>query len=319
MKKLQQFLTSRTFAPHWREFELNWLASGSSDTEKAPPFNTIISKCRESWDSGSNEYYLLKPDRSAWNKDLGLGHHVRLLTMIVRENMASNGIWTIAEGDQLQRYFENAYVVVNSMREEWRHGGKLYEYFRSSNRGQYPQALSRREHNPAISSSNSTTNNQRPSTKGSGQNPRTPSSAPNGHQSSFNSLENMTQAPSTRNDMGPPINSNPSRTATDPLVKKESLVEKETNFLESLEAELAKKKTEMENKISERAAQQAAGNDAISRKRSISGVDDTATKRRKSDELNGSKGLHNPEASASDTGRASRLVSSQQKSASLTG
>lgn len=85
----------------------------------------------DAWTQNTNEYYLKVPDTSNWNERDGLRHYIRLLTMIVRENMASNGIWRIVSGHELEKYFQRALVVANCLRDEWARKGSLYEHFRA--------------------------------------------------------------------------------------------------------------------------------------------------------------------------------------------
>ena len=128
LSRLENWIRGRTFAPHWTEFERSWLRRYSEIT-KVPPLSHILKGCLEAWAGGANDYYIKHPDSSLWHERDGLGHYIRILTMIVRENMATNGIWPIESGREVRRYFEKALVLVNCMREEWTRKGLLYEHF----------------------------------------------------------------------------------------------------------------------------------------------------------------------------------------------
>lgn len=287
MDKLQEFVTGRTFSPHWREFELNWLMSGKADVQKVPPFTNIIAKCKEAWDTGRNDYYLVQPDNSDWHKDHGLGHYVRLLTMIVRENMAANGIWAVAEGEQLQRYFENAYIVTNSMREEWIQKGKLYEHFRATNHGQYTQGLRQREQTRAVSLFNGTTSPPRSNVNGENQVQKNASVAGVKDPSNpSNHVENSDGATSSQNSISTPLESSAAQLIEKSgRVKQESLAEKENSFLDSLEADLAKRRAAVQATVPTGAAAQPVPQSTGPRKRPVPDGHDKDAKRKKSDEV----------------------------------
>ena len=287
MHKLQAFLTSRTFAPHWREFELNYLMPIAANSTSPPPFNTIIALCKEAWESGRNDYYLMQPDISAWNKNSGLGHYVRLLTMLVRENMATNGMWPPAEGDLLQKHFESAYVIVNAMREEWIQKGKLYEHFKATNRGRYNEDLRRREQTMTVSTASTTASSSKAT--GIGESQKQKKMEPpttNGHSITSNGVKatkDVTQAKSVTT----PTQSSKSVPSTDKQtpIKQETLAEKETNFLDSLNAELMKKKVEVQKTIPSTTSDQAMPSPTAARKRANSDEYNAAHKRRRSDDL----------------------------------
>ena len=128
--KLESWITGRTVAPHWTEFVKNWL-QGNQNNTRIPPLTQILKGCMNAWTQNTNEYYLKVPDTSSWNERDGLGHYIRLLTMIVRENMASNGIWKVVSGQELEKCFRKALVISNCLREEWVRKGSLYEHFRA--------------------------------------------------------------------------------------------------------------------------------------------------------------------------------------------
>ena len=132
LKRLQNWVTGRTFAPHWREFVSTWLQSPIRDATRVPTLTQILNRCMDSWLSNTNSYYLSRPDMTSWHEHCGLGYHVRLLTMIVRENMASNGIWEIVSGKFVKRYFEKALIIANCMQEDWAQKGPVYRHFQSS-------------------------------------------------------------------------------------------------------------------------------------------------------------------------------------------
>ena len=129
LARLERWIAGPTFSPHWIEFETNWLAR-FSEVSKVPSLSRIILGCLEAWKGRTNEYYIKCPDTKAWNERDGLGHYIRLLTMIVWENMASNAIWPVVESKEVRRYFEKALVIVNCMREEWTRQGSLYTKFK---------------------------------------------------------------------------------------------------------------------------------------------------------------------------------------------
>ena len=131
LTKLETWIRGRTFAPHWTEFDRNWLRR-SSVNAKLPPISRIITGSEDAWRSGANDYWIKHPNTLGWNDNEGLGHYIRLLTMIVRENTAINAIWPKATSKDIRRYFEKALVIVNCMREEWKHKGTLYEYFHAT-------------------------------------------------------------------------------------------------------------------------------------------------------------------------------------------
>lgn len=129
LNKLQDFVTSSTFAPHWREFDFYWLISGHEDIKASPPPREMIEQCIKEWTSGRIRYYMIRPDRASWKERTGLGHYVRLLSMIVRENMAVDGTWKVTEDEKvLEGYFTEAFALINCMRDEWKNKGKLYGY-----------------------------------------------------------------------------------------------------------------------------------------------------------------------------------------------
>ena len=294
MRKLQEFLTSRTFAPHWREFELNWVMLNGSDGHSPPAFNTIISSCQEAWASGRNDYFLMQPETSSWNKESGLGHYIRLLTMIVRENMASNGIWALAEGEQLQKHFESAYVVVSAMREEWAQKGKLYEHFKATNKGRYNQDLLKREQTRAVSS-RTVLAKPAPSSKEHSQGSHSQNAAaaaailtsnqpkpslPIGNTNGQYTLPNglRTSKEMAQKEIPPTQASNTGQlTDKEPHIKQETLAEKEENFLDSLDVELTKKKMEVRNNVPSPASP------TVARKRANSDEHNAGIKRRRSD------------------------------------
>ena len=73
---------------------------------------------------------------------MGLGYYIRLLSMIVRENMSVEGTWKITkEGKALEGYFTEAYALVNCMRDEWKNKGKLYGYLINPELGLWAQEV----------------------------------------------------------------------------------------------------------------------------------------------------------------------------------
>ena len=262
-KKLQDFIMGRTFAPHWREFEVNWLNSNNTG-QKVPPFEAVIPGCMQGCESGRNDYYIVQPDASQWSKNDGLGHYIRLLTMIVRENMATNGIWEIASGEGLRRHFETAFLLVNCMRDEWLAKDKLYEHFRATNRGKYQDVLLRYAQTSATSRLSNGARNETSGSRSSSEaismnDPKAISSRANNYQ------ENAATLPADR------------------PIKQETSAEKGNNFLDSLEAELAKKGAD----ISIRGQAKPSDHEATSgeaRKRLSEDDGATDAKRRKPDE-----------------------------------
>ena len=289
MRKLQDFLTSRTFAPHWREFEANYFMSVVANSPSPPPFNTIISSCKEAWESGRNDYYLMQPDTTNWKDGSGLGYYVRLLTMTVRENMATNGMWLPAEGDLLQKHFESAYVIVNAMREEWIQKGKLYEHFRATNGGRYNQDLIRRQQTLTVSTASGTTSSSKTSAVGESQKQRrTEPPATNGQPATPNGVK-PTQDVAQSNSLISPAQASgsaPPSTGDKPTpIKQETLVETENKFLDSLNAELMKRRAEVEKTVPSTASQQSMPSHTVARKRANSDEYNATHKRRRSDDL----------------------------------
>ena len=142
LKKLQDFVTSNTFIPHWREFDLYWLMSGHEDTKSSPAPREMIEQCIKEWNSGRMLYYIIRPDRTSWKENTGLGYYVRLLSMLVRENMAVDGAWKVTkEAKALEGYFTEAYALVNCMRDEWKNKGKLYGYLTNPGLGLWVQEV----------------------------------------------------------------------------------------------------------------------------------------------------------------------------------
>ena len=129
LSRLETWIRGRTITPHWTEFEKNWLIR--SEGSKIPSLSHIISGCMQAWKDGTNEYYIKHPNISHWHEKEGLGHYIRLLTMIVRENMATNAVWPIVNAKDVQQYFQKALVIVNCMREEWSQKGPLYLHYQS--------------------------------------------------------------------------------------------------------------------------------------------------------------------------------------------
>ena len=130
LTRLERWIRGHTFIPHWTEFERNWLRRCSEHTRMLS-LSKIINGCMDAWISGSNEYYVKHPNVASWSENDGLGHYIRVLTMIVRENMATNAVWAIVETKGVRRYFEKALVLVNCMKEEWNRKGSLYQHYRS--------------------------------------------------------------------------------------------------------------------------------------------------------------------------------------------
>ena len=154
LKRLQSWVTGRTVAPHWREFVSNWLSSSNRDTFRVPTLTQILERCMDSWLSNTNSYFLRHPETTTWHEHAGLGHYVRLLTMIVRENMASNGIWKMAYNQSVKRYFEKALIIANCMREDWAQKGPVYKHFQSTRLAQNSQSLPRSESTRTVSITN---------------------------------------------------------------------------------------------------------------------------------------------------------------------
>ena len=289
MRKLQDFLTSRTFAPHWREFEANYFMPVVANSPSPPPFNTIISSCKEAWESGRNEYYLTQPDTTNWKDGSGLGYYVRLLTMIVRENMATNGMWPRAEGELLQKHFESAYVIVNAMREEWIQKGKLYEHFRATNGGRYNQDLIRRQQTLTVSTASGTTSSSKtPATGESQKQKRVEPPATNGQPATPNGIKTARDVTQPKSITTPTqaSGSAPPSTGDKPTpIKQETLAETENKFLDSLNAELMKRSAEAQNAVPSNASQPSMPSPTAARKRANSDEYNATHKRRRSDDL----------------------------------
>ena len=296
MKKLQDLITGRTFAPHWKEFEANWLASGSANPQDIPDFDTLTSRCKEEWDSNRNDFYLMRPDVSEWHKNQGMGHFIRLLTMTVRENMASNGIWTTAQGEQLQKYFQNAYIIANSMKEEWIQKGKLYEYFRTTGKQESVPHHSAEGQNGVTSSlggnailgpSNGNTGLAlcRPAAL-RGSDLQLPSP---------DSLLGTNRTPSSKKGSSASRSTIQTQVEEAPLsIKKEALADKENNFLESLDAELTQKGLKGEKNLPGLSSAHPTAGPALPRKRTSLNDNSMDAKRRKSDAPNGKDAYDSP-------------------------
>ena len=282
LNKLQDFLTGRTFVPHWNEFELNWLASNNEGLHSPPPFDEMIRRSKQAWDSGQNSYYLIQPDTSGWHDKQGLGHYIRLLTMIVRENMAANGIWAIASsGDQLQSYFQQASVVTISMREEWTQKGKLFQHFKARGDGQrslQPGDVAQ----PKPGESTEALSSGVPQTE-----ELVSISEPNSQSSSLGSDPETQQIDTSRKDTATSASSKEYIDDEPLFVKQESLADKENNFLESLDIELSKKRVEVHNTLPGKTDPYVLADVQPAKKRVASDGLGAETKRRRSDGVNG--------------------------------
>ena len=289
LKELQKFVTGNTFSPHWREFEANWLASTHADAGKAPSHLEIFKECLKSWHSGRNDYYLMQPETSSWDDNLGLGHYIRLLTMVVRENSASNGIWNPIKRDtELESCFEQVYMLANCMREEWARKGKLYDHFKATSQMLPARQLQYRQPVVAprsIASTTSTNVSRADTTVKKLQNGSTPISSDDTAKVVQESHEMASVTPSQQLQNGIPSTPVQPAASQSPItIKKETLSEVGNNFLESLNAELDRKRTEIQRKVHENGSQHPSNGLPIN-KRPATSDSSGSNKRRKSDDI----------------------------------
>jgi hypothetical protein len=129
--RLQAFILSPRFRPHWLEFCHAWLDTPAiaAGSHIGPNEATLLNYAAGMWDGRTDTHTARAPlpvDKWGWDRALGLGHHVRLLSLVVEDCVADGGIWAPVPRWEIVGYLRRVYAVVRMMKADWGRKGRMY-------------------------------------------------------------------------------------------------------------------------------------------------------------------------------------------------